>query len=128
MAYKPGDIYLGLKGREMELPALGRKVTPQEQEILREEETIDGTLVSDLVGVRRGWTIEYELQTGPDFDQLLDLYFLHTDLNLIEVDRSGRVSEYTVVIRPISRMRETVENDWLWSGIALELEAVKCSR
>ena len=129
MARKPGDIYLGLKGQEILLPAYGgRKVTPKFTEILREEETVTGALVSDLIGVRPGWTISYNELFGPDVEALLDLYELHRTLNLIIVDRQGNLKEYDVILRPLSPTRETIRDDWEWSGVTLELEAVRCYR
>ena len=126
---KPGDVYLGLKGSESLLPAYGgRKITPKFKEILREQETITGAIVSDLIGVRPAWIISYDLLYGPDVETMKSLYDLHSELNLITVNRQGVAEEYTVVLRPISPTRETIRDDWEWSGVALELEAVRCYR
>lgn len=127
MARKPGEIYLGLKGQEILLPAYGgRKITPKPIEILREQVTVSGALVSDLIGVRPAWTISYQELYGPEVEALLDLYNLHRTLNLIIVDRHGNAKEYDVILRPISLTRETIRDDWEWSGVTLELEAVRC--
>ena len=130
MARKPGDIYLGLKGQEILLPAYGgRKVTPKFKEILREQETVTGALVSDLIGVRPAWTISYSDELfGPDVEALLDLYEHHRTLNLIIVDRLGNAKEYEVILRPPAMTRESIRDDWEWSGVTLELEAVRCYR
>ncbi len=127
MARKPGEIYLGLKGQETLLPAYGgRKITPKPIEIVREQETITGAIVSDLIGVRPAWTISYQDLYGPEVEALLNLYDLHRTLNLIIVDRQGNPKEYDVILRPLSPTRETIRDDWEWSGVTLELEAVRC--
>ena len=126
MAYKPGDLYLGLPGQEMELPVAGRTVIPGEEEIERKAVAIDGTICSDIVGVRPIWDIKYQIQTGPDIETLLSLYRLHEDLNFIVVERDGTVNEYTVNMSPISRTRYRIAAEWLWKGISFKLEAVKC--
>ncbi len=126
---KPGNVYLGLKGKEVLLPAHGgRKITPKFKEILREQETVTGAIVSDLIGVRPAWIISYDLLYGPDVETMKSLYDLHSELNLITVNRQGVAEEYTVILRPISPTRETIRDDWEWSGVALELEAVRCYR
>ena len=124
---KPGDIYLGLPGQEMLLPAYGgRKVTPKFTEIRKEKVAVDGTLLSDLAGKRPAWTISYDELFGPDVEALLDLYELHEDLNLIIVDRFGRTKPYEVILRPPAMTRESIRDEWEWSGVTLELEAVRC--
>jgi len=129
MARKPGEIYLGLKGQELLLPAYGgRKITPKPIEILREQAAVTGALASDLIGVRPAWTISYQELYGPEVEALLDLYDLHRTLNLIIVDRHGNAKEYDVILRPLSPTRETIRDDWEWSGVTLELEAVRCYR
>ena len=124
---KPGDVYLGLPGQEILLPAYGsRKVTPKFTEIRKEKVAIDGTILSDLVGVRPAWIISYEELFGPDVEALLDLYEIRDDLNLIIVDRHGVSKEYEVILRPPAMTRESIRDEWEWSGITLELEAVRC--
>jgi len=124
---KPGDLYLGKKGQEILLPAHGgRKVTPRPIEIEKVQTTITGSIVSDLIGVRPAWTISYDLLYGPDTEPLDALYNLHDDLNFIEVDRHGNAKEYTVRLGPISKTRENIRDDWEWSGVTLEVEAVRC--
>ena len=126
MTYKPGSLYLGLPGQEIELPAPGRTVIPSEEEIEKKVVAIDGTICSDLVGVRPIWNIQYEIQTGPDIETLLSLYRLHEDLNFIEVGRDGTVNEYTVIMSPVARTRYRTAAEWLWKGISFRLEAVEC--
>ena len=124
---KPGDIYLGLPGQEMLLPAYGgRKVTPKFTEIRKEKVAVDGTLLSDLTGKRPAWTISYDELFGPDVEALLDLYELDKDLNLVMVNRHGVPKEYEVLLRPPAMTRESIRDEWEWSGITLELEAVRC--
>ena len=126
MAYKPGDLYLGLPGQEIMLPAYGRTVIPSEEPIEKKVVAIDGTICSDLVGIRPVWTIQYAVQTGPDIETLLALYRLHEDLNFIEVERTGKVNEYQVIMSPIARTRHRIAAEWLWKGISFRLEAVRC--
>ena len=125
---KPGDIYLGLLGQEIPLPAYGgRKVTPSFTEVIKEKIALDGTICSDFVGKRPAWVVSYDQELfGPDVEALLDLYEIRDDLNLIMVDRQGAAKNYEVILRPPAMTRETIRDEWDWSGVALELEAVRC--
>lgn len=124
---KPGDIFLGLPGQEILLPAYGgRKIAPKYTEIRKEQVAIDGTICSDFAGRRPAWTISYQELFGPDMEALLDLYELNQNLNLIIVDRHGVAKEYEVILRPPAMTRETIRDNWEWSGVTLEVEAVRC--
>ena len=124
---KPGDLYLGLPNQEILLPAYGgRKVTRGFIEVIKERVAIDGTLCSDFVGKRPTWSISYDILLGPDMEAILDLYEFHTDLSFIEVDRQGNAKQYDVRFRPPAITRENIRKEWEWSGITLELEAVRC--
>ena len=120
----PGDVYLGLKGSEIPLPAAGRKLSENDLEFVRERRTADATLVSDLTAVKKQVSIRYELLVGADLEAIVSLYSQHADLNLILYDRDGSERNYTVRFKPLRRDRDTVLNDWLWSGVVLELEEV----
>lgn len=121
---KPGDILLGIPGSEISLTSAGRKLSEFDNEIIRERRAVDGTLTSDIVAVKKLFSVTYELIQGTNLEAIVTLYNLHSDLSLILCDRDGSTRSYTVRLRPLRRDRITVLGDWIWSGVVLELEEI----
>lgn len=124
--YKPGSLWLGLPGQEVELPARNRTVIPDTEKIEKRVITVDGTICSDLIGDRPVWTIQYKTLTGEEIETILSLYELHEDLNLIIAERDGTVKSYTVTMSTVSRTRFRTSRGWLWKNVSFQLEAVEC--
>lgn len=120
-----GDISLGLPGFETVLPRAGLKFSFSDTEIGVEERTADGTLVSDLRSVKRHWNISYDPDClGSVLDSLLDLYDMHTSLNLIVLNEDASTSTYSVKMKPFSVTRDLVRDIWLWSGVIISLDEI----
>ena len=117
-------IKLGQPGAEITLPEYGRDLQIKPVELNREERTVDGTLVSDLIAVKHVFTITFELIGGVDLENLLDLYDLDEELNLIIRERDLSLSSYTVLLRPLNRKRISVLGDWLWGNVPVVCEEV----
>ena len=126
MAYKPGDLYLGLPGQEVELPARNRTVIPGTEKVEKRVVAVDGTICSDFIGDRPVWTIQYKTLTGEELETILSLYELYEDLNFIIVERDGSVKSYTVTMSTVSRTRFRTSRGWLWKNVSFQLEAVEC--
>lgn len=119
-----GDISLGILGGETALNRAGLHFTYLDTEIINEQRTADGTLVSDLRAVKRHWEVKYDLIEGADLDALLALYDLHQELSLLVNNQDGTTTSYTVVFRPLNVARELVRDVWLWSGATVVLDEV----
>lgn len=134
MPYK-GDIYLGVLGSEILLPAGGRvyEVTPEE--IGREERTASGRLVSDFVAEKKKFLLDHSLMDGDDLAAIIALYDLHQELSLLvyyaDQPESTTTPEdgdyydaYTVLMRPVPRKRLLLTGVGLWENVPIELNEV----
>lgn len=119
-----GIIQLGQTGSEITLTPYGREFTEGIIEISREERTVDGTLVSDLVTTKKLFTIDYESLKGEDLESVLALYDLHTELNLRVQGRDSLYDEYTVKLRPFDYKRVSILGPWEWGNVRLECEEI----
>jgi hypothetical protein len=117
-----GRIWLGPAGGETLLSAMGRKLTEEDIEIVREGRTASGKYVSDLIAVKKKFSLEYSIVTDAILIVLKDLYELGTLLSLKIEDSNLSVRTYTVRFKPFSRARYMLPGGWLWEGIKLELE------
>jgi hypothetical protein len=120
-----GEVSLGRVGFEVSLPREGLRFRTSKAEILTEERTANGTLVSDLRAVKHHFEIAYDpMCTGTTLDILEDIYDYHEELSLIVNNEDATNTTYTVVMRPLSVARELVRDIWLWSGVNIILDEV----
>jgi hypothetical protein len=120
-----GDVRLGVLGSEILLPRPGLRFSETDEEIIEEERTIEGTLCSDLIAVKKHFEIPYDPAIlGSNLDLFLALYDLHQELNMIVNREDDTNDTYTVVLRPLSRERALVRDIWLWTGVTLVLDEV----
>lgn len=119
-------IWLGPKGNEQLLPAMGRKLSVEDFEITNENRTASGKLVRDVTAVKKRFKIDYSFVTNDILTQLRQLYELgiNNNLNLKIEQEDSSIDEYEVVFRPFSRSRYLIGNKWFWEGISIELEEV----
>jgi len=119
-------IWLGLPGNEQLLPAMGRKLSVEDFEIINENRTASGKLVRDVTAVKKRFKIDYSFVTNNILTQLRQLYELgiNNNLNLKIEQEDSSIDEYEVVFRPFSRSRYLIGNKWFWEGISIELEEV----
>ena len=119
-------IWLGLPGNEQLLPAMGRKLSVEDFEILKEARTASGRLVREIIDVKRRFKLDYSFVTNAILEQLRQLYQLGIKNNLsLKIEQeNGEIEQYEVVFRPFSRSRYLIGNKWFWEGISIELEEV----
>lgn len=125
MDYKPGDIYLGIKGQEVEVPAGNRNVTPLAQEIKTTNRTADGTLITYITRKYTDYQIDYvdDIPTD-DHNIIKSLYDLNQNLNMIYCDENGTVITQPVQMTWTPGQRILYDSGYWWSGVQFVLEAV----
>jgi len=116
-----GNIKLGLPDNEIELTPYGMTYSERTVEIAREDRTIDGTLVSDIIATKKEFRIEYSSLKGTDLETIIGLYDNLTELSLLVEERTGEWSSYTVKMMPIEKKRVSVLGDWEWEGVVISL-------
>lgn len=129
-----GDIYLGEYGSEILLSAFGRKLTVTDEQINREGRTASGKLVRDVIATKKTFQLKYDLIGGSELTDLLTLYAIDDELSLQiyhASDEGGTTAgpeinydQYYVLMDAISRTRELLASDGLWSGVTVTLKEV----
>ncbi len=120
-------IWLGPKGNEQLLPAMGRLPLYEEPvEYARENRTASGRLVREIEAVKMTFKISYDIVTNETLQLLKQLYLqgLQQNLNLKIEQEDGAIDEYEVVFRPFGRSRYLLGGKWYWQNITIELEEV----
>lgn len=117
------DISLGLAGAEILLPAAGRKYTRNPIEIAREDRTASGRKVKDVVVLKYGFTLQYDLITSADVRILEQIYAFQSELSL-KIQTVHGVESYTVLMKPFSQERVTCIGAGLWGNVTIEMEQV----
>lgn len=133
----PGDIYLGLtSGTPILLTPYGREFTEADIELSRQERTADGTLVKEIISVKKRFTLSYSMI---DFDYLkpiIDLYYTQIaglTLDIYYEDSTTTTGEYTgwdsvghynVLMDPIEKTRLLTTNGGIWSNVSIVLHEV----
>jgi len=120
-------IWLGPKGNEQLLPAMGRLPLYEEPvEYARENRTASGRLVREIEAVKMTFKISYDIVTNETLQLLKQLYLqgLQQNLNLKIEQEDGAIDEYEVVFRPFGRSRYLLGGKWFWKDISIELEEV----
>lgn len=121
----PGDIYLGILGQEILLPATDRTIIPEPVEIVNSNRAASGKLLEDVIRRYTNYEISYSMMTGVEYESIQTLYDLQQNLNLIIVNRDGSLTSQIVKMQPIyvgSRGKEV--GDWVWYDVSFMLEAV----
>ena len=129
-----GDIYLGAVGSESLLSAYGRKLSISDEQITREGRTASGRYVKDVITTKKEFNIRYDLIGGNDLASLLTIYGIDDELSLQiyhTSDEGGTTREpganydqYYVLMSALSRTRELLASDGLWSGVSVVLKEV----
>jgi len=119
-------IWLGLPENEQLLPNMGRRLTVEDLEILKEARTASGRLVREIITVKRQFKLDYSFVTNAILEQLRQLYQLGIKNNLsLKIEQeNGEIEQYEVVFRPFSRSRYLAGSKWYWEGISVTLEEV----
>jgi hypothetical protein len=117
------DIWLGLAGSETLLSPFGRKYSRRPIEIAREDRTASGRLVKDIVVLKYGFTLQYELIDDSDRRIFDYLYSLQSELSL-KIQTVTGIESYIIIMKPFSQERVTCIGVGLWSGVTIDMEQV----
>lgn len=119
------DLKLGQPGYEVNLPLRSRTFEEAEVEVGKGMRTASGRLVTDIIAVKKKFTITYGLLKDSELKALKDLYDLKRSLNFVVANKDGTQRAYTVRMLPISsRQRLVIDDDWYWQGVKVELEEI----
>jgi hypothetical protein len=119
-----GEIYLGLLGSECLLGAHDRKFSIQQREIGREERTADGTLVIDIIAVKKIFILKYASIDQSELLFFQQLYDLRQKLSLLVYDSDTIYYGYSVVMRPFDQTRLLAVAGGVWEDVTITLEQV----
>lgn len=117
-------LKLGVENNEQELTAFGRTFIVDDNIIYKEQRTISGKLLRDIIAIKKQFTVKYSLLENSVINYLLYLQQLNAVLSFI-VDINGSVTKYYVVMDSFSRTRELItETTTYWSDVTLTLKEV----
>jgi hypothetical protein len=119
-----GEIYLGLYGTEALLGAHDRKFSIQRKEIGREDRTSDGTLVIDVIAVKKTFTLKYATIDQSELLFFQQLYDLHQELSLLVYESDTIYYGYSVIMRPFDQTRLLAIAGGVWENVTITLEQV----
>ena len=119
-----GRLWLGTEGSETLFETGWSSFAEVDIEINREERTANGSLAIDTVAKKKLFSLAYSAMTQATLDALLVEYDKGTALSFLVERADLTVDEYTVKFRPISRVRLLALDQWLWRGVAFQLEEV----
>lgn len=106
------------------LSPFGRKFSETIIEIAKEDRTLSGRKVKDIIATKKEFRLEYEIIDDAVLVQLRTLYDAQTTQTLRITYRTGETLQYTVIMKPFEYKRENIEPDALWSGVTIILEEV----
>jgi hypothetical protein len=117
-----GDLYLD----DTKLTPYGRKFTITDEPVERSTRTITGKLLRDIVAVKKVFTLDYNLIDGNALNYYLSKYDEQDELILSvhSTDDPDDAVDYIVLIDAITRTREVMTADGLWSGVSIVLREV----
>jgi len=131
-----GDIYLGIVGGTPRLlTPYGRKYSEADIELHREDRTSQGTLVRDVIAVKKRFTISYSSITSRNLRPIEDLYNADAELELTvwyegsttttsEYDSWDGVERYTVLMQPVEKTRMLLSDGGMWENVSITLDEV----
>lgn len=131
-----GDIYLSLSGgTPVLLTPFSREFSEADVELSRQERTADGTLVKEIIAVKKRFTLSYDLITFDNLKPIIDLYSQQTTLLLDiyyeesttttgEYDGWESVGHYTVLMDPIEKTRVLTPGGGVWGSVTITLHEV----
>lgn len=121
-------VELGLSGSEVDLPAEGRQLQIEYEEISRTRRTASGKLKKHIIGRKRIFTLRYSSATSSLFNTLTGLYETHIDtgsnLSLIYSTNTGAQQTVEVSPSPPSYTQGAPRREWLYRDFSMRLEEV----
>jgi len=117
-----GRFWLGTAGSETLFETGWTAFSETEIPFTREGRTANGSLVIDILAIKKLFTLTYAVMTQDTLDDLMTEYDKGEMLSLIVEREGGGTDTYTVRFRPIARTRLDARGDWLWQGATFQLE------
>jgi hypothetical protein len=109
----------------LNLPKSGRLYEPGWIDFEVTDRTINRTLVSDFVGIKRFFIISYDRVYGDLFGNILDLYLDKEDVTFFEEQPNGTYKSYVCRISISETVRRELEvAEYGYTGFAFTLEEV----
>lgn len=117
-----GDIQIN----SVLLPFEGIKVSYGYIDFEVVDRTIDKTLVSDFIALKRIFTISWDnMVSGTFMADIIDIYILKQDVTLIVTNADLSTSTYTCKLSISDRvLRELYSGNYAFSGFTITLEEV----
>ena len=114
-----------LRINSMILPKEGRLYSPGWLNFEVKQRTINRTLVSDLQGIKRKFTIAWDRVYGTLFADLIDLYLDNVDVTFTEVKPDLTEAVYNCRLSiPQSVRRELESGEYGYTGFSITLEEI----
>lgn len=117
------DISLGLAGAENLLSPFGRTFTQGYLEGARADRTASFRGVKDIYGIKKTFTLKYEIVDNDVLEIIKTAYELEQELSLIVQELTGPRT-YAVTMQPFNWDRLLAVNGGLWTGPSIILEEV----
>lgn len=114
---RPGDIYIGISGSEVLVSPGGRKFTRRIVEGAREERSVNGRRVKDILWRKWEFALEYTIIDGTSLREFDMLWNMQSDLSFIWYDADNVENSHTVQMDPYDSTRLVLLGDGLWSGV-----------
>jgi hypothetical protein len=127
MSVTDGTMWLGILGSETELNSDGINLTTEDKEIAREGRVANGSLVMDMIAVKKTFSLKIDAALGQDMiTTMLALYEDGLDevLSFLVEEEDGTITPYTVKFRPFSRTTMLRKDRWIYEGVTFVLEEV----
>jgi len=114
-----------LRVNDITLPIEGRLYTPGYIDFEVTQRTIDRTLVSDFVTIKRTFNVAWDRAYGSLVAPLIELYLAKEDVTFYEVQPDLTTDSYTCRLSiPDSFTRELQSGEYGYTGFAITLEEV----
>jgi hypothetical protein len=106
----------------IELPAYRRNYAPGYITLEQTDRTIDGTLVSDIIGIKRRFDISWPVLEGAFMAQLITIYLAKQAVEFKEQQPDGSYLTFSCWLSiPESVLREIEIENYAFSGFSIGL-------
>lgn len=109
----------------VDMPTAGLTVSFNPEDIKKQKRTADGTLKTELIGVKRNYSMSYQWLRLADFNKLKNSKALGKNLILNYIDDDGSAVNVTVWMSQIKYVeKKEYDNDRVYKSIKFTLEEV----
>lgn len=122
----PGDIFIGVTGLMVKVPAYGRTYAVSTEELSRQERMASGKLCREVIAVKKKFTFSWSLIDSGDLTILRTYYDTAITLPslILQTYQTAIPEVYNVILLPIDYARVTLAHDGLWTGVTMVLNEV----